>query len=261
MSKKVECRICGKDTKFLWNNKVLGKYNVNYYQCPQCQYVMTEEPYWIEEAYSKSINISDTGYLVRNIFLSNFTSILLFLTYTMNSSFLDFAGGYGVFVRLMRDKGFNFYWSDKYTTNLFAVNFECKKGMKFEAITAFEVFEHLVKPKEEIAELFETVKTLIISTDLYQGIAPNKNWEYLGFEHGQHIGFFKKETLDYLASKYGMRVYTFGGIHIFTKDERLSSFKFWLARILFKIKFHYLLKRFLLSKTYSDSRLNERRAD
>ncbi|NOT77558.1 MAG: class I SAM-dependent methyltransferase [Bacteriovoracaceae bacterium] len=253
MSSTVKCRVCGENTNFLWDNKLLGKYVVKYYQCPKCQYVMTEEPYWIEEAYSKSINLSDTGYLVRNLLLSNFVSILLFLTYSKASSFLDFAGGYGVFVRLMRDKGFNFYWIDKYTTNLFAVNFEWKEGKHVEAITAFEVFEHLVTPKEEIAELFKSAKTLIISTDLYQDKAPGKNWEYLGFDHGQHIGFYNKKTLAYVASQHNMRVYSYGGIHVFTRDERLSNFKFYLSKLLFKFKFHHLLKRFLESKTLSDS--------
>ncbi len=38
--------------------------------------------------------------------------------------FLDYAGGYGVFTRLMRDIGFDFYWHDPYTQNLFANGFE-----------------------------------------------------------------------------------------------------------------------------------------
>jgi len=33
--------------------------------------------------------------------------------------FLDYAAGYGLFVRLMRDAGYNFRWSDLYCQNLF----------------------------------------------------------------------------------------------------------------------------------------------
>jgi len=32
--------------------------------------------------------------------------------------FLDYAAGYGLFVRLMRDAGYNFRWSDLYCQNL-----------------------------------------------------------------------------------------------------------------------------------------------
>jgi hypothetical protein len=49
----------------------------------------------------------------RNINLSKMVATILLLFFDFRRKFLDYAGGYGVFVRLMRDIGFDFYWYDK----------------------------------------------------------------------------------------------------------------------------------------------------
>ncbi len=50
-----------------------------------------------------------------------------------------------MFVRLMRDNGFDFYRSDRQCENLFAKGFEASLDVSpsYELLTAFEVFEHL----------------------------------------------------------------------------------------------------------------------
>ena len=70
------------------------------------------------------MNIEDTGIIKRNILLAKRTSAILFFLFNKKESFLDYGGGYGLFVRLMRDGGFNFYWNDPFTENLFARGFE-----------------------------------------------------------------------------------------------------------------------------------------
>ena len=61
----------------------------------------------------------------------------------------NYAGGYGIFTRMMRDIGFDFYWLDKYADNLLTNGFEYNKKIhkKIEAITSFESFEHFVYKK------------------------------------------------------------------------------------------------------------------
>jgi hypothetical protein len=92
---------------------ILNKYDIKYYHCVNCGFLQTEESYWLNEAYDESINISDTGIMSRNIHLSKITTLILYFFFDKNNKFLDFAGGYGIFTRLMRDIGFDFYWSDK----------------------------------------------------------------------------------------------------------------------------------------------------
>jgi hypothetical protein len=37
-----------------------------------------------------------------------------------NGTFVDIGGGYGLLTRLMRDRGFDFYWKDPHCENIFA---------------------------------------------------------------------------------------------------------------------------------------------
>jgi len=62
--------------------------------------MQTEEPCWLSEAYKDPIDISDTGYVARNISLSQKITVLLSLFFDKKAKFLDYAGGYGLFVRL-----------------------------------------------------------------------------------------------------------------------------------------------------------------
>ena len=50
---------------------------IAYDHCARCNFLQTEEPYWLDEAYSESINISDTGYMQRNLNLSKKLTIIL----------------------------------------------------------------------------------------------------------------------------------------------------------------------------------------
>jgi hypothetical protein len=78
--------------------------------------------------------------MVRNLFFRKRLTILLHLLFGNKAQFVDYAGGYGVFVRLMRDVGFDFQWYDKYTQNLFSAGFEWDETSKVDAVTLFEVF-------------------------------------------------------------------------------------------------------------------------
>ena len=220
------CKICKSNTQQIFTSKILKKYDVKYFKCDNCGYLFTEEPFWLEEAYSRSINLSDTGLLDRNIYFSKVLSVLIFFCFDRNGSFLDYAGGYGVFTRLMRDIGFDFYWHDPYTQNLFANGFEkdLKFNSRFELLTAFEVFEHLVNPKEELEKMLEFSDTIIFSTELMpQEIPDPKDWWYYGFNHGQHISFYTEKTLNTLANQFKLNYYNVDEIHILTKRKFNNS--------------------------------------
>ena len=123
----LDCRICSFSAQEVFSSNLLNKYIVKYFQCSKCGYVQTETPFWLEEAYAKSINDSDTGMMMRSLWHRNVASTLIYLFFDKNGKFLDYGGGYGVFVRLMRDIGFDYYWQDKYRENLFAQGFENTK--------------------------------------------------------------------------------------------------------------------------------------
>ena len=259
------CNICGSSSERLFETLVLKKHRVDYFRCASCGFIQTEKPYWLDDAYKNAINTCDTGLLGRNIRLSKTAALLLPLFFRQEASFLDYAGGYGIFTRLMRDIGFDFYWYDPFCQNLFARGFEYdpekSNEKKIEMLTAFEVFEHLADPRKELAKMLAISKNILFSTDLVPEPVPqNPNkWWYYAPEHGQHISFYTKESLSRLAKENGLYYYTDGKrLHLFT-DRKLTRlcgipFSFTLIKQLKRLRLpFFLIKRSLRSKTQSDS--------
>lgn len=249
------CRICDQKSTFSHKAVILSKYDIDYYRCSHCGFIQTEDPYWQEEAYSDSINITDTGILCRNIHFSKITALLLFFFFNRRGKFLDFAGGYGIFTRLMRDIGFDFYWQDKYSKNLVARGFEYNESSnKIELITAFEAFEHFVNPIDEIEDMLKISQNILFSTELIpNNTTPDKNWWYWGLEHGQHIAFYSAKTFQYISKKYSLNFYTDGKkLHLLTNrnlPKNILKFVSTFRRVIF---LQPLIKKLQHSKTVED---------
>jgi len=218
----MKCKICKSETKYLFKNLVLNKYQVDYFKCPNCDFIQTENPHWLDEAYNNAITDLDVGLVSRNLIYSNIIEEVIKNNFNCSEKFLDYGGGYGLFVRLMRDKGFNFYREDKYCKNVFAKNFDIEdlsEKVKFEAVTAFEVFEHLENTLEELKEILKYSDTVIFSTELqpYQEIKNSNDWWYFTPETGQHISFYSEKTLKSIADKCGLVLHSKENLHILSK--------------------------------------------
>ena len=126
----------------------------------------------------------------------------------------------------MRDIGFDFYWHDKHTGNLFAIGIEFAESKQnpVELLTCFEVFEHFVEPAIELENLLNISQNILLSTEFIPDpVASPAEWWYYGSEHGQHIGFFQKKTFEYFANKHSLYFYTNGkNIHLITKKRLLK---------------------------------------
>lgn len=238
MSELRNCKICNQKTTFLLSGKILDKYNIDYFTCPNCGFTQTEEPYWLNEAYSKAITSSDIGLISRNITYSALTQRFIRTLLSPDEKFIDYGGGYGMFTRMMRDKGFDFYHSDPTCENLFASGFEANITNRFECLTAWEVFEHLVDPMNTIAEMLEISDTILFSTSLNTvPPRPVNEWWYYGLEHGQHISFFTRKTLHFIAAEFKLEtIYSFQSTHV------LSRLKFSQQKLqyIFENKNRYL---------------------
>lgn len=217
----MKCKICKNDSNLLFSAVIIKKYKIDYFHCGHCGFLQTEDPYWLEEAYRDSINISDTGLLSRNINLSKITAVLIGLYFNKIGSFLDFGGGYGVFVRLMRDIGIDFFWQDKYTVNLFARGFEYKETGRYEIVTSFETFEHFTDPIEETGNMLKYSDSIIFTTNILPDKIPKPGeWWYYGLDHGQHISFYSRRTLEFIADKFKLHLYTNNRtVHMLTKKR------------------------------------------
>ena len=250
----MNCKICGSDSKIILSGKIKNKYDINYHQCITCKFIQTDEPFWLEEAYKSPINIEDTGLVDRNILLAKRTGTLLYFLFNKKSAFLDFAAGYGLFVRLTRDYGFNFFWSDPYTENIFAKGFEFNPvaNNKVELVTAFECFEHFSDPLKEIKKILEYSDNIIFSTEIFSGETPANDWDYFGFSHGQHIALYSYQTLKTIAETFNLNLNTNGkSFHLLTK-KKISNVTFNFLLKLSLTGFPIFFKRMLGSKTLSD---------
>jgi hypothetical protein len=258
------CKICNSATSKIFRRNILNRYDVDYFQCSSCGFIQTENPYWLNEAYNTPITIEDTGIVKRNILSAKRTSAILYFLFKKDGRFLDYGGGYGLFVRLMRDYGFDFYWTDPYTKNIFAQGFSFDSGsdVPIELITTFECFEHFADPLHEIEKMLSLSRSILFSTDIFTSGTPNpEQWQYYYFSHGQHIALFSIESLKKIAEIFNLHLYTNG-----------KSFHLLTQKILNNTVFNVLLKSSLLgipsiismrmgSKTILDSHATRHRKE
>ena len=252
----MNCKICSSNTSEVFTKEILGKYLVKYYQCNFCEFLQTEKPFWLEESYKNPINISDTGILERNLHNARLMKNILFIIFGSKCSYLDYSGGYGTFTRRMRDIGFDFFWHDPYTQNLFCRGFEFS-AQKISAITLFEALEHFEEPMIEMDKIFQITKNVFFSTQTFTGSYPDtEKWDYYGAEHGQHISFYSIKSLRIINKRFNTNFYELGNnIYLFT-EKKLKHHETFLikSKILFKIM-DKVSTFFLNELTYSDYKL------
>lgn len=251
---KVSCRICGQSADFIFRERVLNKYDAGYFHCGNCGFLQTETPYWRKEAYAEAIPMYDTGIIFRNLAVSRLASIILFYLFDKNGLYLDYAGGYGFFTRIMRDIGFDYYWQDKYAQNILARGFECDKKRRISLITALEIFEHFEDPVAELEKMFSISRNVLFSTELLPAPVPKPDeWWYYVFPHGQHISFYSERTLHYLAERFNSNFYSFGMLHLFT-EKKISGALIASIKLFRKIRLYKYLEYFLYQRARSGMR-------
>ncbi|OKH30413.1 glycosyl transferase group 1 [[Phormidium ambiguum] IAM M-71] len=218
----MKCKICRSETTHFAKATILEKYDIDYFKCENCGFVQTEEPYWLSEAYTNAIASSDVGLVFRNLQFSQITSNIIFSIFDDSSKFLDYGGGYGLFVRLMRDAGFDFYWYDKFCENIFAKGFAtvAEEG-EYELVTAFEVFEHFSNPLTEIQSILKFSRNIFFSTELLPENNPKPGeWWYYSLQDGQHIAIYTAKSLAIIAETLGLNYYTNGlNLHLITEKQ------------------------------------------
>ncbi len=196
---------------------MLKRYEVNYYLCSGCGSLETETPYWLDEAYNVSAIGDDLGAGQRTIDLMLRTSALLDrIALPAGAECIDFGGGIGLFTRLMRDRGFNFFCFDRYAKPFFSDRYSLTTmaARSPEVVTAFEVMEHFPDPAQDLQQLFEMRPAFIVATtELFTG--QDASWPYLAEGTGQHVFFYSPKALAGIAGRFGYWLALVGGLIVF----------------------------------------------
>ncbi len=251
------CPVCESNKKEVFSARIMNKYQVEYFYCEGCGLLQTEKPYWLTEAYSEVIASTDTGLVQRNISLCRKLSSFIYfiLGERGDGRYLDLAGGYGLLTRLMRDNGFDFYWTDKYCENILAAAFEGKEDLvPYIAVTAIEVLEHVMDPVEFIQTSLASSQadTFIFTTMLYTDPPPLPGqWWYYSLETGQHVSFYQKRTLQMMAESLGMEFSSTGSLHVFSKKP-VNKYKFKISTGFMRHINEFWIRMRLKSKVMSD---------
>lgn len=214
------CRLCGGPSRFKWSALVMGKHKVGYYECQNCESLQTDDPYWLEEAYAARGAGFDTGAVQRSIGLAlSMHAILDLIGFDKTQPALDFGAGMGLFARMMRDRGYDYWASDEYNSLYFIDRFVGDRP-RWSLISAFEVAEHLPHPRQAWASLFgKQPDYLFFTTDIFSG--QGAEWHYLAPEEGQHVFFYSLKALQQLGNLYGYHLTDLGPVKVFSRS-RLS---------------------------------------
>jgi 2-polyprenyl-3-methyl-5-hydroxy-6-metoxy-1,4-benzoquinol methylase len=224
MNLPANCKVCDSQSLPFGEITVLRKYQVHYFRCPACGFIQTETPYWLNEAYSSAIAMQDVGIMQRNLLNQELTSAVLNLLVPEAGRCLDYGAGHGIFVRLMRDRGFDFRWYDSHATNDYAGGFEYEADQACEFLTAFEVLEHLTDPLADIAKIMAISENVFVSTLLVPEPAPKlSDWWYFVPSAGQHISFYTLRALQLVAKRFGRQLLSRGPYHLFTTTTKSET--------------------------------------
>lgn len=177
------------------------KIETNLCHCKTCDYLFLSNPNWLDIAYELEF-FGDSGYVLRNLNIFK-KSITLFRCWKIisNNQVLpdgcDMGAGLGIYARLMRDNGYNFFGSDEFCSMPLIRPFvETNSGTLIK--TAFEVVEHLPSLTKFLKEQVKEVDLFLFSTELRdEGVIPKSDWWYYVFPTGQHIGFHSKKSLSF----------------------------------------------------------------
>jgi len=176
--------------------------------CPNCDYLYLADPSWLDKAYQDEF-YGDTGYVARNISIASKT-IALFRIWKIVSARMDslppacdIGAGLGMYARMMRDRGYDFYGIDEFASMPLIKPFVGLEN-DFRIKTAFEVVEHLPSLPAFLMKSVGDVDLFFFSTQLRRvGFVPDNDWWYYAFGVGQHIGFHSKKSLAIGFSRAG----------------------------------------------------------
>jgi len=234
----IDCRLCGAPTAFGFARPTDDGGEIRCFVCTACRSLQTEPPYWLDDVYAAAASPSrldlDTSAVARCLFNRIVVALLWKLGGFANGRdrLLDWGGGPGLFVRLLRDVGIDAYVYDKYARNHYATGFVRAEDTRYSFVTAFEVFEHFPDPATDLEPIFALDPAfLLISTSLFTGQGPD--WAYLGPPKSEHVFFYSEAALALIGRRFGYEVFRMPhAITLFHKPGLSTTRLRWASRLI-----------------------------
>lgn len=257
------CPVCSGATEHLGTAPVLGTHEGEFRRCRSCGFLFAANPAWLDEAYATAITATDQGLVSRNIWFATVARSVVYYLFDANGRFLDYGGGTGLFTRLMRDAGYDWYWHDTRCRNEFATEFvaDIDSGATFELVSAAELLEHVTDPVRTVFRLCALSDNILLTTELLPRTPPAlDSWWYYGLEHGQHVSFYSEKALRILAGSHQLNLATNGrNLHLFSR-KRIPDLLFRLVTQALPARVAALLdgRQSLLQSDYEQARRGKR---
>jgi hypothetical protein len=247
------CLACGSPATAHQSVLIRGR-ETDLFRCPKCGMFFFPQPTWLPEVYAEPISDLDIGLPLRCINHARIAEAIIRAERMQERPHLDWAGGYGLLTRLVRDRGLDMRHYEEYADNIFARGFEGGLGSSYGAITAIEVFEHLEQPLAALTALSEAADMVIVSTELVPaGMTDLGSWWYVG-PCGQHIAFFTEAALRAMADQCGYQLTSNGkSIHVFHRRRLRLTTRLILRDVRSSILAARLLRLKQRSKSLRDS--------
>lgn len=213
--KNDQCPLCiSKSAQFYTKDK-----RRDYFQCQKCFLIFADKSSWPTpsqelETYDQHEN-SPSDHRYRDFLSKMYNPISEMIA--LKSQGLDFGCGSGPTLSVMfEESGHKVNLYDKYYFDDVSVF-----NLKYDFITATEVFEHLFTPRLELEKLLNSLKdggVLGIMTKFSPSNDRFNSWYYK--EDPTHICFYSKETFQWIANCYNLNLRLIGDdVAILSRDE------------------------------------------
>ncbi len=189
-----------------------GRFDSPYHECKECRSLQLSRVERGPPPAVAGIGDFDVGSVQRSILTALLVRALRYSRLLRRSArCLDFGAGLGLLVRLLRDQGIDAWGVDKFQRMAACESFQIEPDAPrgpFDFVILLEVFEHLLKPFEELSAITSTMGPhgmLLIHSELYDARIHGRDWTYLHPEWGGHVNFASREGMERMAARLGFR--------------------------------------------------------